>query len=355
MALRMVSSFRITAVSASFLGFPGLQQALVEAPQDRVVLACDEGCHVERGTDLGAPAPDGALAPERAAVAVEGGDADQGSDLLTIQGAELGQIGNEGAGDDIADAGHALEQVLGLAPGRRSSDGVVEVGFEVGELALERLQQPVDALDHAPIGEAPSAVALGRHHLDDLTPAGDQLAEAAGLFVRHRPGIGSDRLCEVGARRRIDGVGLGKPACGAGEIADLARVHHRKRQAGRAERARHRRLETARRFEHDQRHIQLTQASHQLIQAFSVARDGKGLPRRAHMHVEPILRHIDAYEHLFHHPSLRMRSRGADQATVRVQRNSGRGAMLTRGLRDQRWFGLPSASNAVSIILTAVR
>ena len=156
-------------------------------------------------------------------------------------------------------------------------------------------------------------------------------------------GLGSGRTASAkwAPRSRIEGVGLGKPAGGAGEIADLARVHHRQRQPGRAERPCHRRLEAARRLEHDQRHIQPAQPRHQLIQAFSVARDGKGLPRRAHVHVEPILRHINAYEHLFHHPSLRMRSRGADQATVRVHRNRGRGARLTRGLRDQRWIGLP--------------
>ena len=42
-------------------------------------------------------------------------------------------------------------------------------------------------------------------------------------------------------------------------------------------------------------------------------------------------------------------------ATVRVLRNSGRGATLTRGLRDQRWIGLPPASTAVRITTTAIR
>ena len=35
--------------------------------------------------------------------------------------------------------------------------------------------------------------------------------------------------------------------------------------------------------------------------------------------------------------------------------NSGRGATLTRGLRDQRWIGPPPASTAVRITTTAIR
>ena len=57
--------------------------------------------------------------------------------------------------------------------------------------------------------------------------------------------------------------------------------------------------------------------------SFAVARDGKGCARRPHMDIQPILRNIDADESLFHDPSLQMRSRIADQATVRVHMESG--------------------------------
>ena len=237
----MVSSLRMTAVSASFLGLP-IDEAFVEALENRVVPGGDEGGHVEAGADLGAAAPDGAPAAHGTAVPVEGGDADQGGDLPSVEAAEFGQVGDQGAGGGLADAGHALEQVLGLAPGRAAPDGGVDLGLEIGQFALERLEQPVDALEGAPAGQAGAAVALGGHHLDDLAPAGDQLCERAGLFVGHRPGRRRDRFGEMGDRRGVQRVGLGKLAGRPGEVADLARVDHRQRQARRTQRRRHRDL-----------------------------------------------------------------------------------------------------------------
>jgi hypothetical protein len=46
-------------------------------------------------------------------------------------------------------------------------------------------------------------------------------------------------------RRGVDRIGLGQLAGGAGEIADLARIDHRQRQAGRGHRAGHDRLVAA--------------------------------------------------------------------------------------------------------------
>ena len=190
------------------------------------------------------------------------------------------------------------------APGRAAPDGGVDLGLEIGQFALERLEQPVDALEGAPAGQAAPAVALGGHHLDDLAPAGDQLCERAGLFVGHRPGRRRDRFGEMGDRRGVQGVGLGELAGRPGEVADLARVDHRQRQARRTQRRRHRDLVAAGRLQHDQRRIEPAQPVRQIFQAFAVARDGKGLPRRPDMHVEPVLRHIDTHRNPFHDPSL---------------------------------------------------
>src|ERR1051325_7995287 len=73
------------------------------------------------------------------------------------------------------------------------------------------------------------------------------------------------------------------------------------------------------------------------------------------MRVQAVLRYVDADEDLFHDPSLQMRSRMADPATVRVSWNRRRGALLTHGLRDQRGIGLPSTSAISSTSLTAFR
>ena len=95
-------------------------------------------------------------------------------------------------------------------------------------------------------------------------------------------------------------------------------------------------LEAAGGFEHDQRHVERLEALDEVFEAFAVARDGKGLVRRAQMHVETILGHIDTNAargaRLVHDPSLRMRARSA-LATVRAfgQSDASR-AVLTRGL-----------------------
>ena len=99
-------------------------------------------------------------------------------------------------------------------------DGVVDFRFEVGQLALERFEYAVHALDCTAVAQPGASVALGDHHLDDLVPAGDQLAEHAGLGVRHRSGCGINRLGEMGDRLGVQGIGLGKLARCPREVAD---------------------------------------------------------------------------------------------------------------------------------------
>ena len=186
----MVSSLRMTAVSASFLGLPSSTRTFVEALENRVVLGGDEGGHVEAGADLGAAAPDGAPAAHGTAVPVEGGDADQGGDLPSVEAAEFGQVGDQGAGGGLADAGHALEQVLGLAPGRGAPDGGVDLGLEIGQFALERLEQPVDALEGAPAGQAAPG-GCARRSSSRRSGAGGRPALRARGPVRRAPAGGA--------------------------------------------------------------------------------------------------------------------------------------------------------------------
>jgi hypothetical protein len=208
---------------------------------------------------------------------------------------------------------------------------------------------------HPLTGEPVAAVALGGHHLDDLAPPHDQFSQGLGRGVGQRARLGMDAFGEQGDRLGIERVGLGQPPERAGEVADLARVDHRQRQSRSGERRGHHRLEAAGGFQHHERRRQRRQALDQAFQAFAVARDGEGLTRRQHMNIQTILRHVDADIYLFHDPSLQMRSRTADQATVRVLWNDGRGASLTHGLQDQGGIGLPPATAGDIIPPTAIR
>ena len=149
----------------------------------------------------------------------------------------------------------------------------------------------------------------------------------------------ADALGKEGDHFGVDGVGLGELAERAGEVSDLARIDDGERQAGAGESGGDRGLEAASGFQHDQRHVERRKTFDETFQSFAVTRDGKGLVRRAQMHIETILGHINTdadcdAARLVHDPSLQMRARSA-LATVRAfgQSDGGR-AMLTRGLYD---------------------
>ena len=174
-------------------------------------------------------------------------------------------------------------------------------------------------------------------HLDDLPPPSDEFAEGAGLLRSERSRLRPNLLGEQGDDLGVDSVGLGELAQCAGKVADLARVDHGERQAAAGQRGGDGRLETAGGLDHDQPGVERDEAFNELLEAFAVARDGKGLARRAQMHVKAILGHIDTdavchAARFVHDPSLRMRARSA-QSTVRAfgQSDASR-AMLTNGL-----------------------
>ena len=72
------------------------------------------------------------------------------------------------------------------------------------------------------------------------------------LLVRQRPYGRAYCLGKVRDDRSIDAVGLGETAGSAGEVADLARIHHNQRQTGIGKLPRHHLLEAASRFDHNQ-------------------------------------------------------------------------------------------------------
>ncbi len=92
--------------------FAGLAQSLVEAFQRRIVSDRHQAGHVKRGANFDTAALDVSLAAEASSVAVHRRDAGQGGVLVTIDGAEFGQLDQQGASDDVADAGNVLEQIL---------------------------------------------------------------------------------------------------------------------------------------------------------------------------------------------------------------------------------------------------
>ena len=161
-----------------------------------------------------------------AAVAVEGGDADQGRDLASVDLAQFGQLGEQGARELRSDAGHALQELVLRAP----VGTVLDAGLQFGLKSLAFLLEPGDVrLDAGAQGGSggAQALALGDQHREQLPAPGEQLTQVPGLGVGQRTQRHWDGLGEVGQDGGVERVGLGQPAAGAGEVAHLARAKSR--------------------------------------------------------------------------------------------------------------------------------
>ena len=293
MALRMVSSLRIAETRVEASRFAGRAQTAVETLERRVVLDGDEARHVERRPDFDAAALDHTLAAISAAVPVHRRDAGQGGDLVTVDLAELGQLGDQGAGDDIADARNALQQILLSAPDGAGFDQFVDGFVDARPLGFEPFEHgPERALRNAVVGSGQTLL-LGIDYDDELAPTRQQFGEPDREVIGQCPRRRAHGLGEVGEHRGVDRIGLGQPADGAGELAHLTRIDDGHRQTGFDERGGNHALITAARLEHAGRRQRL-QALDQYAQAFGVRRAAKRSAIRSDMHIDPRLRHIGA-------------------------------------------------------------
>ena len=77
-------------------GFAGGPELGVVSGDDRIGAAGDQSPHVGRRAHGGVAAGDSAAAAQRAAVAIDRRDPDQGGDLAAVEMAEFGQLGDQG-------------------------------------------------------------------------------------------------------------------------------------------------------------------------------------------------------------------------------------------------------------------
>ena len=273
----------------------GREQALVRGPEARIVADRCQRSHVERGADPGAATPDAPAPAPGAAVAVEGGHADQGGDLPAGAAPEFGQLREQGSGGHRADAGNALE------PGGAGAQG--GLGLHDGR------ERPVRLLDQARqhgqervaagqlVGRQVAALLLlGHARRDQLVPAaGEGLEPSLRLRERGAP-RGAHLRREPRQHASIQLIGLGEGAEGAGEVADLARIDHHHRQVRQG--GHHRALIPTAGFQHHAGGLECGQPVAQPVQAAAGAPYRPGRPRRVHSDVQAPLRHIDPDVHI---------------------------------------------------------
>src|SRR6266581_5605460 len=201
---------------------------------------------------MSAAAPQDPFASERPAIAVQGSDSNECGNLLPTQGPQFGEIHNQRPGEPWPYPWHRAEQIVFLSPDGTLVNGVRERSFGLRHLTFEPCDVRVQALMHE-VGRASETVFLRRQHLDELATSGKECGERLHLFIRQRPGYGTDDVGEMGENLRVEGIGLGQLPRRLGKVPHLSRIGDHDRQPRRDERPAEWQLETTGRFQDDQR------------------------------------------------------------------------------------------------------
>ncbi len=139
-------------------------------------------------------------------------------------------------------------------------------------------------------------VLLRDQHRDELATTGQDRRQGCGFGVGEGARLRPNPLGEQREERRVEGVGLSQAAGGAGEVAYLARIDDRHRDAGCGQGSRARRLVAARRFEHDERRAERGDPSDERVDAVGVVGGAPDLGAWKNGHVKRGLRDVDADE-----------------------------------------------------------
>ncbi len=177
------------------------------------------------------------------------------------------------------------------------------LALDVVELGLDDGEDGMDARVQA-FGRDLQPLALAAQHGQQLTPARDQGGQPPLLLVGQR----TQEACKVvalhqhrgqlGEHAGVHRVGLGQAAHRLGEVACLARVDHRHRQASRLQGAGQFGLVAAGGLHHHQGHVQRLQGRRQRRVRLGLVIESPGLQLGAqHCDIDMRLGDVDAYRH----------------------------------------------------------
>ncbi len=164
------------------VGLSRIHQTLVKGPDDRVEANGNGGSHVQHLTHMRSATPDSASAPEGAAVPIQRGNSDEGSDLIAIQSAQLREVSQKGSRGYWTYTFDTVQKLVFIFVDRAFSNGLLQFLVDVIQLLLKPIDMGLDPLLHPLIGSA-ETVLLGSEHLDDLTPASQYGTKLFGLLV----------------------------------------------------------------------------------------------------------------------------------------------------------------------------
>ena len=105
-------------------------QPLIERLDHRIAPDRRHGGHVQDGSDVAPPPADPAAPSPGAAITIQRRHADQSGDRAAVERTQFRQLGQQRPADNGADARHALQQVIVLAPEGTAADLLIQVGIE---------------------------------------------------------------------------------------------------------------------------------------------------------------------------------------------------------------------------------
>lgn len=215
-----------------FEGFAMLSESIGESFDDGVEAFGSQGSHVEDGAHGLTSAANGTLSLLGAAVTIEGSQAHERGDLLPVEFAEFGNIGDHGGRGDGTQARNGLDELSFVSPVIVGLNEGLDGAFDVVDLPLEGVQHGLDAfLSGLGTGHVP-AIGLLRSQVDELSSASDELLDFGLFFGSFFDRGGPDPFREESQDPGIDAVGLGHQAQSFREVSCPPRIDDRDTIAG---------------------------------------------------------------------------------------------------------------------------
>ena len=272
-------------------------QPLIEPLDHRVASHRCDRWHVEGRSHLRTTAPTGARSAELPAVSREGRQAHQGGDLLVAEGAQLRQVRQQDERERRPHARHTAQQLVALPPERGLPQPPRQVLINLFQLPVEEGDSPVDPVSYNG-GRLLPVLLFSRPHTDKLAAAGHESCKLPRLHGNRRLRLEFTDLAEVGNHRRVEPVRLGQLPLGPCKVAHVAGVHHGDGEAGGSESCGQQPLVPTGGFHDDEPGPQPVELPDQPIEAVLVLGRAPRGAGRSDSHVQPVLRDIDADEHV---------------------------------------------------------
>lgn len=161
---------------------------------------------------------------EGAGAAVVGGQADEGGDLVAVEVAEFGDMGQEHGTGFGTDAGRGAQDLVFLLEVVIGLDVVLDEFIDLFDLVFEGLDHFADAFADDDVSAHGQAVGFLGEQANELSPAGDEFGERFDVGVLGRFGGRFDDLAKEGEGVGVDGVGFGEFSHAIGEVTHLAGI-----------------------------------------------------------------------------------------------------------------------------------